>query len=108
MRLEVVAIVILLIAICNNRNSSAFIDKQLQQFIQRTLEDLRGLPKQNIIWAKEQKDRIHGRLPYDDSSAGQILDGMGSGLPLNTRSRSYEIPPTSSSLSHSQPSPPYY
>lgn len=92
MRLNGVAIVILLIAICNNKNSSAFITKEI---IQRALEDLRHVPRQNVIWARDHKDRLHGRFPYDHSSSGQVVDGRGAGLPINTRSRSYQLPPTS-------------
>lgn len=105
------AIVILLIAIFNNGRSSAFITRE---FIQRTLEDLRNVPGQNVVWARDQKDRLHGRLPYDQSSAGQVVDGHGAGLPLSTRSRSYQLPPAAAPVTftdsqHQQPQPyPYH
>lgn len=74
MRGNLVIFLILLIAVSDN---SAFITKE---FIQRVSVDIGGAFKQIPVWTEEQKDRLHGRLPYDRSSDGEIVDGKGSGL----------------------------
>lgn len=110
----IAAIVILLIAIFNNNRSSAQQAFNIRELIQRTFEDLRNVPGQNVEWARDQRDRLNGRLPYDTSSAGQVVDGHGGGLPLSTRSRSYHLPPaaaptTFTDSQHQKPQPyPYH
>lgn len=63
------------VIICDN--SSGFITKEL---IQQISTDIQGAFKQMPIYNKEFQDRLHGRLQYDRTSDGEIVDGKGSGL----------------------------